>query len=667
MNDYDHRSMNHRKRKSSNHTTVMTTTDDVDMIRNDHHDPGDTSPLENEVMSDTVVVEVAPTQPSYPFLPLRQLRLEAVFYPKFENEQLSPRPSKNTQPNSASPSVREQMIERCLSSNTNDNNHASLSESGDHSSRHGHGYMEVSIKHSGSLVLWSGDSRYYSKNSTDNAFTHTCELLLRQHFYHYAIATASDRNTTISDTTTVIDTAKELYNTCSQYIVQHRLTLSFEVVTSVLGDHGARPMRDYILLTAIADRNRITPQHHHHHQMFYTTLEIIEFAQTFHLPHNDYWVYTNALSIQHLFQVYDTSRETGTTSTILPALTTAATYNQRNLDSTISVDGSNIDTSVCDYYIQSMYPHDRYQGEILEGIVIRFVHFPAPSQSSNTAATDGLTANATNDDIIEQIKKLSRNSRTIVHQFTNASEPARQDPSSSDSEQDFQLHSMFTTNLRSLYDETKALYSKKGLELFEERVRHTLHDTSKHHDRQVVIQRVANDPLSTLSMSKQLPIWVETLLQQQESKTHDHSKQKRDIETYQIAKLIHEVTQISKNVTYAIYEEKESNDAKGDADKMISTGVSRYICIVHVLHDQTFHKYHRSKNETDLPLFRGFSFELIGGNQSETAMSSYGDHPNADNQSIVHRKIATNDSKMEDETLMLKMKFLPYMVRRNEL
>ncbi len=657
MNDYDHRSTNHRKRKS-NHTSVMTTTDDVDMIRNDNHNTtADTSQLD----SDTVV-EVVQTQPSLPFLPLRQLRLEAIFYPKFENEQ--PQKPSKTQPSSTSLSVREQMIERCLS-NT-DRNSASLSESGDHSSHRGHGYIEVSIKHSGSLVLWSGDSRYYSKNSTDNVFTHTCELLLRQHFYHYSIATASNRNTTatIPETKTVFDTATELYNTCSQYIVQHRLTLSFEVVTSVLGDHGAHPTRDYIILTAIADRNRCTP--HHHHQMFYTTLEIIEFAQTFHLPHNDYWVYSNALSMQHLFQVYDTSRETGTTSTILPALTNAAVYNQRNSDSTIPVDGCNNDTSDCDYYIQSMYPHDMYQGEILEGIVIRFVHYPAPSPSSNTS-TDGLTAKATNDEIIEQIKKLSRNSRTIIHQFTNASETARKDPLSSGSEQDHQLNSIFTTNLRSLYDEAKALYSKKGLDLFEERVRHILHETSVHHDRQIVIQRVANDPLSTLSMSKQLPIWIETLLQQKESKTQDHSNQEWDIETYQIAKLIHEVTRISKNVTYAVYEEKESNHAEGDADSMMPTSASRYLCIVHVLHDQTFHKYHRSKNESDLPLFRGFSFELIGGDQSETAMSSNGDNPNADNQSIVNNIIPTNDSKMEDETLMLKMKFLPYMVRRNEL
>ena len=40
----------------------------------------------------------------------------------------------------------------------------------------------VSLKHSGSLILWSGGGRYYSKDSTDNAFKLVGEPLLRQHF-----------------------------------------------------------------------------------------------------------------------------------------------------------------------------------------------------------------------------------------------------------------------------------------------------------------------------------------------------------------------------------------------------------------------------------------------------------------------------------------------------
>jgi hypothetical protein len=45
------------------------------------------------------------------------------------------------------------------------------------------GYLEVSVKHSGSLLLWSGGERFfYSKNSTANVYTAAGEILLRQQF-----------------------------------------------------------------------------------------------------------------------------------------------------------------------------------------------------------------------------------------------------------------------------------------------------------------------------------------------------------------------------------------------------------------------------------------------------------------------------------------------------
>ena len=105
-------------------------------------------------------------------------------------------------------------------------------------------------------------------------------------------------------------------------------------------------------------------------------------------------------------------------------------------------------------------------------------------------------------------------------------------------------------------------------------------------------------------------------------------------------------------------------DNYGDIDKK---RLSRFICIVHVLHDQTFHKYHRCKNESDLPLFRGFSFELIGGDECDYTTLSQGVDASADNHVSVDRNVLpASDRIMDDETLMLKMKFLPYMVRRND-
>ena len=689
-------SINHRKRKSNHSITIINNSVNDDTIDNDNNNSMMSSTcIENDTT--TIIQPPPPPQeqqlPSLSFLPLRQLRLEAIFYPKFENEQTTTSSTtykaslhRSSPPPPPRSSIREQMIERCVSKshkNTEDGNghdHTSSSNAGPtifhHHHHHHSGYIEVSIKHSGSLVLWSGDTRYYSKNSTHNVFTDTCELLLRQHFYQYCLSTMPHQSQSPPkswDNTFMLETvrtkAKDLYNTCSEYIVQHRLTLSFEVVTSVLGDHGARPIHDYILLTAIADRNRITPHHHHdmNHHMFYTTIEIIEFAQKFHLPHNDYWIYNNAVSIQQLFHLYDTSRETGVTSTILPALTKAAMYNHHHVDTTTtSVDRNHTDISECDYYIQSMYPHDVYQGEILEGIVIRYVQHQAPLPSSVVETDSSVTAAK---DGIAQIIQLSRNSKKIVQQFTSTTNSVWTKRASSDTGHEHPSTSLFEINLRTLYDETKALYSKKGSELFEVRLRNILQESSEQQDRRTVIQRMANDPSSSLSMSKQLPIWIESLLQKHHSEDRNsnnhmsHPTPNLDIETYQIAKLIKDLTLISKNVTYTIFEEKKSNHTEND--DMTSTHIPRYICIVHVLHDQTFHKYHRHKNKVDLPLFRGFSFELIGGDEHDVAILNNDNGTKMNDQPIDMNDLHVHDHTMhvESETLMLKMKFLPYMVR----
>ena len=62
------------------------------------------------------------------------------------------------------------------------------------------------------------------------------------------------------------------YQRCSEYLLQNRLTVAFEVVTSVLGDHGARPMRDHLVLTAVAHRPT---------GRFLATHEMIQFATKF--------------------------------------------------------------------------------------------------------------------------------------------------------------------------------------------------------------------------------------------------------------------------------------------------------------------------------------------------------------------------------------------------
>ena len=148
-----------------------------------------------------------------PQMKVTGLRLEAIFHPKFDNE------------NRTTADIRNRMLERVAQSR---------------------GYLEVSLKHSGSLLLWSGCMRYYSKNSTDNRFAHAGEIILRQHF---ARAWNED------DTNQNDVAAESKYKVCSDVVESLRLTLSFEVVTSVLGQHGDISNRDFLILTAIADRS----------------------------------------------------------------------------------------------------------------------------------------------------------------------------------------------------------------------------------------------------------------------------------------------------------------------------------------------------------------------------------------------------------------------------
>ena len=79
---------------------------------------------------------------------ISRLKLEAIFHPKFENE-------------SPDSEIRRKMLDGVSS---------------------GRGYLEASLKHSGSLLLWSGRQCYYSKNSTNNAFSKVGEIMLMRHF-----------------------------------------------------------------------------------------------------------------------------------------------------------------------------------------------------------------------------------------------------------------------------------------------------------------------------------------------------------------------------------------------------------------------------------------------------------------------------------------------------
>jgi len=93
----------------------------------------------------------------------------------------------------------------------------------------------------------------------------------------------------------------------------------------------------------------------------------------------------------------------------------------------------------------------------------------------------------------------------------------------------------------------------------------------------------------------------------------------------------------------------ESSLAGSDGD--------RKLCILHVHHDASFQKYNKylvREECQEMELFRGFCIELISDSDDDQNLS-----PNeAENNSIPYIEQSNREEK-----LMLKMKFLPYMVR----
>ena len=392
------------------------------------------------------------------------LRLEAIFYPKFENEQ----PDQQ---------IRSILLEQAP-------------------------LLEVSLKHSGSLLLWSGGRRFYSKNSADNVFTLVGELLLKQHLRR---------------------AGGPSWEACSDHIQANRLTLSFEVVTTCLGDHGARPNRDFLILTAVADQTMGT---------FYSTQQVLELARRWSLPHNDIWM----IRPDRFFEWFDSVRETGTASTVLPALTKRAQV-----------------------HVASLYPHDVFQGEILEGLVVRQV-------------LEG-------SELPEACPPLVPPDTPDCHELAGDDEAP-----------------VFRANLRKLWKDAQ---SEKG-------------------DATDNLRCKLTALLGDRELKEVSDVHIPSLL----APLADSS----DTETARIARLIRKVDSLKAKVTYRVFREED-----------------RVLCIIHAHFDQVFQTYRKAMEQGDMPLYRGFSIELLSQLPSSPEVVP-----------------------MEEdvpEVLMLKMKFLPYMVR----
>lgn len=457
------------------------------------------------------------------------LRLEAIFHPKFENE----RPDED---------IRGRMLANVDARR---------------------GYLEVSLKHSGSLILWSGRQCFYSKNSTGNAFTKTGEILLMQHFARCFGATKW----------------REEYHRCSEFIQRRRLTCSFELVTSILGHHGDLPSRDYLILIAVADRSHRPSGGAAGVGRFYSTRELVKFAHTHRLPHNDVWLFGSAKSCECLFRSYDESRETGTATPVI-----------QSLDQIVSSDAS-----AC-AKVSSLYPHDAFQGEILEGLVIRYISCNETESSASMNEMRHLSAQSLA--LLESVPPtLEIKSPTGCYlQSTDLRELATND------------------NFEEKVDSVLDCFHAQG----RRRTHHEMYSASDAVDCQ----------------SPDLVAIAETI-------STESDKSEYDSETRQIAQLIQTLSHLNVNVSYKTIRETTSSDGE------------RLLCIVHVHHDSAFAKYNKHLDENPgMALYRGFSIELLLSNDSD-----------ADMEIDCAQAGEVDEGSQTQEKLMLKMKFLPYMVR----
>ncbi|KAI3687795.1 hypothetical protein L1987_81498 [Smallanthus sonchifolius] len=220
-------------------------------------------------------------------------KIRATFYPKFENEK-------------SDQEVRIRMIEMVSK---------------------GLATLEVSLKHSGSLFMYAGhEGGAYAKNSFGNVYTAVGVFVLGRIFREAWGTEASKKQAEFNE-----------------FLEREHMSISMELVTAVLGDHGQRPREDYVVVTAVTELGNGKPK-------FYSTPEIIAFCRKWRLPTNHVWLFSTRNSATSFFAAYDALCEEGTATSVCKALDEVAD---------ISVPGS-ID-------------HIKVQGEILEGLVARIV------------------------------------------------------------------------------------------------------------------------------------------------------------------------------------------------------------------------------------------------------------------------------------------------------
>ena len=483
------------------------------------------------------------------------------------------------------------------------------------------GYLEATLKYSGSLLLWSGGQRFYSKNSTDNAFTKVGELLLLRHFQR-AWPESADSVDSHSHSE---ELWRKKYRECSDYIQRHRLTLSFEVVTSLLGHHGAIPHRDYLILIAVANRN-INRNGNCGCGCFMSTPDLVEMAQSHRLPHNDAWMFTDRESALRLFDLYDLeTREDGLACDVVNALRRAVTTVDVNSGGGGGGGGGSCASSGGGGggHAKSMYPHEVFQGEILEGIVIRYVPYDFVDVDVNMDVGGNVDEEARmreRDRVLETIHRLCSQSDDILKLIppstTNVLDVG-EGVNMNVNEKDDRGNDIRYIDLRKIQSEVGGNGEMDEFDARLEQILVAFHGAEKRHIyRRNTGAGADEDADSDKRMKK---VNLNKIAKEILSSTH--SACACDEESKQIAQLIRTLDELRVKVTYKIMVETGTLQVGDHNDNMEQ---ERYFCIVQIHHDSSFQKYHQAIRErararvasggTAVPamkLYRGFSFQLL--------------------------------------------------------
>jgi hypothetical protein len=538
-----------------------------------------------------------------------KMELDAIFYPKFDNEQ-------------SDQAIRSQMLARMPSKAKKDNGHNNHAENSPPQRDH---FLELTVKHSGSLILWNGTT-FYSKNSTGNVFSLAAEVLLRQHFSR---VWGEDEN----------GPSEVMYQKCVAYLQEHRLALAFECVTSFLGHHGDLPKQDYMVLTAVADLKG---------ERFYTTNALVELAQQWRLPHNDVFVLTSSEACDTFFDGYDAQfREVGHTGNTLQFLQETA-----------------------DVHIPSLYSHVECQGDIMEGLVVRSV------QSDETAGHVGGTA-------LEKMKQLALRAVELSKLFrssSSASGSATVSPLDKNNN-----NKVLATDLRQLFQSVVTTNEAEQalLDLLRARVSCIAGDSDAKTPGSVpftYFQPVSSKANNT-TPEESFPSIVKAIMS--ESAQYPLGTNKNNIvlscdqQTQRLAHLIQTVGGSRWAVECKMFGSTSTN----------CSHEVEWVCILHAQHDSVFAKYRKLLVKRDairMTLFRGFAIKLSFLDEEDGALSSNGDQ--GENRNDMEIEIVAVDKEpsgtdvstamidrdQQDDSggsgddssnLMLKLKLLPYMVR----